>query len=204
MSASSHLTESGIPGVGIVPFGIHLCHFYTSREDLLASLNPYCKAGLRNNEACIWVTCAPLPVRELAAEISQDSELQAALERGQLRLVDALEWYGPPDAFNPEAAVQKWIFEEELARAQGYTALRITGNTGFVSPEAWPALMDYERLIHQRLQGRRIVTCCSYSRHQCDPVGVLEVVQRHHAALDQADGRWQVFTRRPGPEAGIR
>jgi hypothetical protein len=96
---------------------------------------------------------------------------------------------------DPDKIVARWFTEEEDALAKGHTGLRITGNTSFVPPQAWSGLMDYEKLLHGRLRDRRIVTCCSYSRQKCDPVGVLEVIQRHHAALDCTDDRWQVLVR---------
>ncbi len=71
MSATSHLTECGIPGIGVVPFGIHFCHFYPTREDLLNVLIPYFEAGVRNNELCLWIAADPLPAREIAIEVSK-------------------------------------------------------------------------------------------------------------------------------------
>ncbi|HEX7158779.1 MAG TPA: MEDS domain-containing protein, partial [Edaphobacter sp.] len=53
------LTRYGVPGIGKVPFGTHVCHFRRVREDLIDTLAPYFAAGLRNNERCVWVTPFP-------------------------------------------------------------------------------------------------------------------------------------------------
>ena len=50
------LRRSGIEVVGDMPWGKHFCHFYNDRNDLLEILVPYFKAGLENNEFCVWVT----------------------------------------------------------------------------------------------------------------------------------------------------
>ena len=51
---------SGIGAVGELPWGSHFCQFYHTREDLLDTLVPYFKAGLENNEFCLWVVSEPL------------------------------------------------------------------------------------------------------------------------------------------------
>src|SRR6266446_7122989 len=57
---ADELRKTGISVVGDVPWGTHLCHFYETKEDLLDILIPYFKAGLENNEFCIWVVSDPL------------------------------------------------------------------------------------------------------------------------------------------------
>src|ERR1039458_3805431 len=54
------LRSSGIVSVGDVPWGTHFCHFYETPEDLLDILIPYFKAGLENNEFCMWIVCDPV------------------------------------------------------------------------------------------------------------------------------------------------
>ena len=56
---STTLRPSGIPAVGDLPWGSHFCQFYGERDDLVDSLVPYFKAGLENNEHCLWVTSEP-------------------------------------------------------------------------------------------------------------------------------------------------
>jgi len=46
----------GIDVLDDVPWGTHLCQFYHTKEDLIEILVPYFKAGLENNEFCMWVT----------------------------------------------------------------------------------------------------------------------------------------------------
>ena len=54
------LRKSGVDVIGYVPWGTHLCLFYQTAEDLIDILVPYFKAGLRNNEFCLWITSEPL------------------------------------------------------------------------------------------------------------------------------------------------
>ena len=53
---------TGIDPISRVPWGTHICHFYRNEEDLLSLLVPYVKAGLENNELCMWIISEPLSI----------------------------------------------------------------------------------------------------------------------------------------------
>jgi len=59
--------QTGINVVGAAPWGTHLCLFYETKQDLLDILVPFFKAGLENNEFCIWVTSESLKEKEVKA-----------------------------------------------------------------------------------------------------------------------------------------
>ena len=52
--------KSGMDFLGDIPWGTHLCQFYRTRQDLIDIAVPYLKAGLENNEFCLWVASDPL------------------------------------------------------------------------------------------------------------------------------------------------
>ncbi len=56
--------RTAIDVVGDVPWGTHFCQFYQIKEDLLDILVPYFRAGLKDNEFCMWVTSEPLNVED--------------------------------------------------------------------------------------------------------------------------------------------
>jgi hypothetical protein len=199
----SHITDFGIPGMGRVPYGIHMCQFYRSPRDLLDGLVPYFLAGLANNERCIWVSSSPLGVAEIGTEIAKSPELNRGLASGQLAVFDAVEWYGDPAAMDAEKIIGRWIGEEELALANGFHGLRISGNTSFVPRAYWSRLMDYEMLLHSKIKDRRIVACCNYHRGDCRPVDILEVVHRHDGALDRSGRQWDIFLHAPSSTAAF-
>ena len=115
---NSHLTSMGIPGIGAVPYGLHVCHFYPSREELLMGLIPYFQAGVKNSEKCIWVASEPLPADAVSVEISKHRDLQDALTSGQFLIYDALEWYGDPASMSADAIIARWREKEDHALAE--------------------------------------------------------------------------------------
>ena len=189
----SHVTSFGMPGLGAAPYGLHMCHFYPKRQELIDGLVPYFEAGIDNNEYCIWVASSPLPAQDALIEISKSAKLMQATTSGQLRVFDAIEWYGKPETLDAEATIKRLLDEEQSALADGYQGLRVTGNASFIPRGNWAQLIEFERKLHDRIKDRRIIACCSYSREQCGSVEVMEVVRCHHGSLDRTDDHWDLF-----------
>jgi hypothetical protein len=197
MSATpdASFTKSGLPGLDRIPYGIHMCHFYREREDLVAALVPFFIAGLSNRERCIWITAEPLLAADAGRELEKAGlNVEAAIRSGSLTIMDYPEFYLQAAGMRSSQVAEMWLAEEERALAKGYDGLRITGNASFVSPETWPDFMDYEEVVHRAFQSTRIVSLCSYDLRRCDASGIMEVVQRHTCALEQPDEGWQIIT----------
>lgn len=198
MSEHSHLTECGLPGINRIPYGLHACHFYPGREQLIEALVPYFLAGLRVGERCIWVAAPPLPAdeaeRTLRAAWAGAGE---AIARGAVRILDFDRWYTGTAGFKgAEAVVKLWLDEEERALAEGYTGLRLTGNTSFLEPRDWEKFIEYERIVNAGLHGRRIVALCSYLLPNISSDKVMEIMRAHDCAFDRPDSGWQVVAAR--------
>ena len=49
------IPETGLQAVEDLPWGSHFSIFYETKQDLLDILVPFFKAGLQNNESCLWI-----------------------------------------------------------------------------------------------------------------------------------------------------
>ena len=191
------LTDCGLPGIRGIPYGVHMCQFYSAREDLAAALVPYFAAGLRSGERCIWITARPLHAADAKAELAKAGvDVDAAIERGALVVRDFGEWYAERSELKGNAVVDLWLAEEARALREGYRGLRITGNVSFLTPETWPIFMEYEDAVNRAFSGRRIVTLCTNPLDSCAAAEVLEVANRHSCALERPDEGWQIVTAR--------
>ncbi len=199
--APSLFTRLGLPGIDRIPFGMHACHFYRDRDELVAALIPYFVAGLEGNERCLWITAPPLSARE-AIQALRDKWYGAddALHTGALRILDFEHWYTDASQLVGLDVVDVWLKEEERAIEEGYNGLRITGNIAFLKAGDWPAFMDYERAVSRRFHGRRIVALCSYAASQCSDQQMGEAAVAHHCAVERLDAMWQVAAE-PAPSA---
>jgi hypothetical protein len=187
----SHITRFGLPGVDRIPFGMHACHLYRSREDLLAALVPYVVEGLRASERCIWVTAPPLPARE-ACQALEPYGVDEAIETGALVVHDFDRWYTNTAGLKGQDVVLVWLREEARALAEGYNGIRIAGNISFVTPDDWSTFLEYEQTLTGHFKNRRIVALCSYVLTQCTEQQVSEVVDAHQWALQRSgtDSKW--------------
>ena len=204
-AARPNVTDCGIPGIKVVPYGIHLCHLYQERQELLDSLMPYFKAGLHLDDRCLWITAPPLTATEARAEMAKVlPRLDAIMDDGHLRIIDAAEWYGSTGGFKGEEAIRRWLKEEEDALAQGCNGLRIAENASFLMQLDSTALMDYEHTATEAFQERRIVAICSFDLRQCEATDVFDIIRAHHFTLDRPDDHWQVLEPRDSPAKTVR
>lgn len=189
----SYITDSGIPDLGKIPWGSHICQMYSTKDDLAQSLIPYFMAGLVNNERCIWVTSEPYNTEDATADFRKILPgFGMMMKEGRLKILDYAEWYSSAGSLEGRIT-QHWLDEEQRSLSGGYEGLRISGNTSFFTSSAWNAFMDYEREIHQSLNGRRIIALCSYNITQIEPTDVFEIVRTHEFSIRRNNGFWEML-----------
>jgi hypothetical protein len=194
MSRSLHLTDCGLPGITKIPYGLHACHFFPHRAELIDALLSFFLAGLYNSEKCFWVTAPPLPASEAEHELRNAwPGVQQALTTGAIRIVDFARWYGET-AMVPAKVVDAWLKEEAQALAEGYQGLRLSGNTSFVQPSERPIFMEYERQATKAFSRRRIIALCSYEVSSCSEEQAIDVIRAHDCSFHRPDAAWQVMS----------
>jgi PAS domain S-box-containing protein len=179
-------SPSGLQTVPHLQWGSHLAHFFGSGNELRDVLVPYFKAGLENNERCLWVTG-----RAFNAEQAR-SALRAAVpdlderERDkQIEIANGDEWYAPGEKLRPHDLVSGLMQREQDALGFGYTGLRTNGNCAWVSQDQWADFLEYERLVQKAVRGRRMICMCSYCMDELDG-SHLEVMERHDLTVPSA------------------
>jgi hypothetical protein len=187
MPNSPHITSFGLPGIDRVPFGMHACHFYSGPDQLVAALVPYCLAGLRAHERCLWVAAPPVSARDAVEALRVAWHgVDAAIDTGALHIFE-------PAQLDGRNVLQFWLEAERCALDAGYNGIRVAGNTSFLEPSDWATFMEYEHAMTGRFNGRRIVMLCSYPAAQCNDQQISDVRRAHHCALETLDDDGEVF-----------
>jgi PAS domain S-box-containing protein len=188
------LRRSGLDLIGDIPWGTHFCQFYRSVPDLLEILVPYFKAGLENNEFCMWVTSQPLPVEEaeVALRLAMP-DLDRYIEQGQIEFLSYNQWYTKSGVFDADLVLRAWVDKLEGAVERGFDGLRLTGNTFWLEKKDWGMFTDYEEVINSVIGRYRMIAACTYSLEKCNSVEIIDVVKNHQFALIQKDGRWTII-----------
>jgi len=113
--------KSGISSIGDTPWGSHICQFYETKEDLLRFLIPYFKAGLKNNEFCMWVTSEPVTVEDAREALTGAMpNFYRYVETGQIEMIPYKDWYLKNDTFESGDVLNRWIDKLNEALTNGY------------------------------------------------------------------------------------
>jgi len=188
------LVKTGIDVIGAVPWGTHFCQFYQNKQDLLDILVPYFKAGLENNEFCMWVTAEPLnegEAREAIAKAIPDfAQYQA---RGQIEILPHDQWYLKDGVFDLQRVLDGWVEKLEQALAGGYAGMRITGNTAWLERNGWKDFTEYEAGINNVIGKYKMMALCTYWLDKCGASEVIDVVNNHQFALLKRRGSWEII-----------
>jgi hypothetical protein len=117
-------SPSGLDAVPFLQWGSHLSQFYETGDDLRDTLIPYFKAGLENNESCLWVTGAPFGANQARSALrAVVSNFDKRERRKQIEIRDAHEWYAPGEALRPNDIIADLLQREQHALDQGYQGL---------------------------------------------------------------------------------
>lgn len=205
---NQNLRNSGIDIIGDVPWGTHFCQFYQTREDLMDILIPYFKAGLENNEFCMWVTSQPLDVEE-AREALRGAvpDIDIYLEKGQIEIISYTDWYVKEGIFDSDRVLNGWVEILNQALARGYDGLRLTGNTFWLEKKDWNDFVDYEEEVDRVLGNYNIVAICTYCLDRCNASEIIDVVINHQFALIKREVKWEQIEssrRKEAEETAIR
>lgn len=177
-------SPSGLQAVPHLRWGSHLAHFFNSGEELRDLLVPYFKAGLENNERCLWVTGQAFDAEEARQALrTAVSDLDRRESRGQIEIVNGAEWYSTDEKLRPEALIEGLLHRNRDAEAAGHTGLRTSGNCAWVGPAQWPDFLAYEALVQKTGAGRRMICLCSYCIDTLASGAEHDVMERHHFAL---------------------
>ena len=190
------LRKSGIDILGDVSWGTHLCQFYQTREDLIDILVPYFKAGLENNEFCLWVTSEPLD-KEGAEEAMRNfvADFDKYLEKGQIEIIPHTEWYLKGGTLDLPRVINSWTDKLNQALANGYEGMRATGNTSWLEKKDWPDFMEYENGGYNTTDKVKMLSICTYSLDRCGVPEIVDVVSSYQFALIKRDGKWETIER---------
>lgn len=188
--------NSGIALIGDLPWGSHFCQFYQTRKDLLDVLVPYFRAGLENNELCVWVTSDfvddKVALRALKKGVPDFGDY---LAKGQMEVFPFTDWYLKGGKFDLNRTLDMWMEKHEYALSRGYAGMRVSGNPYWIdNKKDWDDFACYEAEINNVIGGTRLLVLCTYSLKKCGVVEIMDVVKNHEFALAMSRGKWQIVS----------
>ncbi|NIP23132.1 MAG: PAS domain S-box protein [Phycisphaerae bacterium] len=185
--------RTGIDILGNVPWGTHLCVFYQNKQDLIDILVPYFKAGLENNEFCMWITSEPLNAGEAEESLKQAvNNLDDYIEKGRIEILDYNQWYTKSGKFEPDQVIQDWMEKYEQTGKRQFEGLRVAGNNLWLQEKEWGQFADYERTIDEITRKHHMLAICTYCLDTCSATQVVDVVSSHKFTIIKRQGNWEI------------
>jgi PAS domain S-box-containing protein len=186
------LRKSGIKIIKDVVWGTHFCQFYQTQEDLMDILVPYFKAGLENNELCIWTIQESFKAKEEAIENLRKAipQLDIFLGKGQIEIIPYTDWYLKEGIFDSQKILDGWIKKVDQALNNDYNGLRLSEDFSWLRKD-WNNLIDYEEKLDAVIGNHRMTVLCTYSLNQCDATETIDVAMNHQFALVKREGKWK-------------
>ncbi len=185
------LRKSGIDIIGDVPWGMHFCQFYQTKEDLMEIVIPYFKAGLENNEFCIWVTQSSEVKGAKEALRTAITDVDVYFEKGQIEIIPYGHGWVNEGISDLERALNGWGKKLDEALNNGYEGLRLTENIFHLEKKDWGNFADYEKKLDSIIGNYQMMFLCTYSLDRCNATEILDVVLNHRFALIKREGRWE-------------
>ncbi|MGB0124145.1 MAG: MEDS domain-containing protein [Silvibacterium sp.] len=191
---ATELRKTGVDVVGDMPWGTHFCLFYETTADLLEITVSYCKAGLENQEFCLWVVAEPLTVEDAKRALHRAlPDFDRYCADRSIEIVAARDWYLQDGTFDLYRVIGGW--NEKLARAsaRGYAGVRVTGDTAWLEKKDWKDFCEYEESLNQAVANQRLAVLCTYPLAACGAAEILDVVRTHQFAVTNRRGNWDVI-----------
>jgi hypothetical protein len=114
-STAEH-APSGLAALPSLAWGCHVVQIYNSAGDLRETLVPYFRAGLENNERCLWVTDAPFDANDardaLRAAVPDFDQRE---RQGQIEIQNTQAFYDTRRPLDPTALVAGLLQREREA-----------------------------------------------------------------------------------------
>ena len=183
----------GIPGVDKVPWGEHACVFFNHKTELLSLVLPFIKAGLEDNEHCIWITGDPLSENQACLSLEElVPDTQRYLATRQLSILSAAQWYLPSGSFDVQIVFDNWKDCQQQAEAEGFSGVRITGTPDWLrTSEEWNQFVHLEETFHKHIRLEKVLALCTYPTWVCQGNNISRTLSSHTSALLPEDAHWR-------------
>src|SRR3977135_1214439 len=187
------LRRTGIPVLGRIPWGAHICLFYETKQDLLDAHVAYFKIGLQDDEFCLWAISDPITEEEARDALAQGvPEFERHRAEGRFEFLPGQEWYLKGEEFDLQRITGGWHEKLRGALAKGFEGMRVSGNAFWLATDYWKDFLDYENELDRTLAAKPMIVLCTYSLGASRGVDVLDVAHAHNVTIARRKGAWEV------------
>jgi PAS domain S-box-containing protein len=160
----------------------HLCIIYETPEEWRDAVIPFIKFGLEKGEKCFYIADARTADQVRGYLKAAGIDVASLEATRQLSVLNQSETYTKEGSFDPDRMIQLIISEVAKALAEGYPALRVTGEMSWVlhGLPGSDRLIEYEAKLNRDLFPQYACSAlCQYDRFKFDPEIIKNIVLTH-------------------------
>lgn len=165
--------------------GSHLCCIYETEEEHQTVLPAFVCHGLELGEKVLYIV--DTHTAQVILGYLQDDGLDADsyLTSGQLSILSVKDAYITKGGFDPDEMIALLLAETERALADGFPALRVTGEMSWALQRlpGSERLIEYEAKLNEFLPGSKCLAICQYDRRRFAEALLLDVLTTHPIAI---------------------
>jgi len=164
----------------------HVCLIYESPEEQQAAMALFITAGLKRGQKCGYVVDSSTADQIRGYLRQANVDVSSVEKSGQLFILHESQAYMKEGSFNPDRMIDMLISEIKKALAEGYPALRVTGEMSWAL-RGYPGsekLLEYEAKLNRDLFPKYpCLGVCQYDRRKFDPEIIKGVIMTHPLVL---------------------
>jgi PAS domain S-box-containing protein len=164
----------------------HLCLIHESPEEWQAVIGPFIAIGLKRGQKCAYIVDSSTADQVRGYLRQANVDVSSVEKSGQMFILPETQVYTKEGSFDPDRMIDMLISEIKKALAEGYPALRVTGEMSWAL-RGYPGsekLLEYEAKLNQDLFPKYpCLGVCQYDRRKFDPEIVKGVVMTHPLVL---------------------
>lgn len=178
---SEHEKDSLAYAIRDISVHDHLCLIYENKEEQFAAIVPFMRIGLERGEKCIYIADENTATEVLEAMRAGGIDVDAALKKGSLVVASKRESYLKKGYFDPDEMIKFLNDSADLAKKEGFKALRGTGEMTWMlgGEPGTERAMEYEAKLNLFLLKNNCSALCQYNKTRFSPDILMNVIRTH-------------------------
>lgn len=184
------MSEPTLPSIARMKPGDHYCGIYRSDEDHRALIVDYVREGIARNEKMFYLVNLQTAEQLRGTLRAAGIDVDALIDKGQLVIMTAKDAYLRDGQFDPDRMIDLLSEETDKAIAEGYAALRATGEMtwALAGEPGSERLVEYEARVNELFARKPCYGLCQYDRRRFDSEMLLDILHTHPKVLFGLDG----------------
>lgn len=187
------IRNAGIPIMEKIAWGMHFYLFHESATDMPYWLMPYFKAGLENNECCIWIIPGGISYENAVSILRESiSDLDQHIQQGNMLIITG-QWKDQNDRFNLQMLFSWLDGTLSFKLKKGASGLRIVLSPSVLKKYGGPSLSLFEKELEAFLPYRAMIMLCYHQIEGSSSEEILDISASNLFVGAFRNGHWQII-----------